>query len=478
MVNINVSTDGNVTRERWVSERDMVTKYKICRKPRERGFTILAYALMMFVVLGFTGLAIDAGYLQWQRRLMQSAADAAAMGALREMELGRTNTQPSYDLTTAAQNDAAMNGFTNGTNGVTVTLNNPPASGTFAGADTAAQVIISRAYPTFFMRILGTNSVTVAVQSVAQTTTSYGSIGGCIFALDPTAADALNLESGTTLNSSCSAISESDNAEAFKMGGSDTWNMTSHNAHVAVVGGANMVGSATIMDTTVSPAKSENPVTGYTSPGDPLINVQAPTPSTVTGGIQSASPASYSKNSMPPGNTLSPGIYCGGISIGSTGGATLNFAAGTYVLAGGGLSLGSQAIVAGTGGVTIYSTNSTGWGCSGNYSAGVMSFDGQAQATFNAPLSGPLCGMVFFQDRTLNPGTSSLLGGSGLTFNGAIYFKLSPLKLGGNASTGGYQIIVANTIDIHGAMTMANNYTTLSDPNPFAPGSTGGGLVQ
>lgn len=38
----------------------------------------------------------------------------------------------------AAPNDAALNGFTDGTNGVTVALNNPPASGTFAGADTAA----------------------------------------------------------------------------------------------------------------------------------------------------------------------------------------------------------------------------------------------------------------------------------------------------------------------------------------------------
>src|SRR5579863_3479612 len=272
---------------------NMVTRRKLFRKRSQRGFAIIVYALMIFVVLGFTGLAVDAGYLQWQRRLMQSAADAAAMGALREMELGRTNSQPQYDLTTAAQNDAAMNGFTNGVNNITVTLNTPPTSGPFNGVSTAAQVIVSRPYPTFFMRILGTNTVTVTAQAVAQTTTSYGSIGGCIFALDPTASDALNLESGTTLNSSCSAISESNNTEAFKMAGSDTWNMTSHNAHVAVAGGAFMGGSATIMDTTMSPAVSEQPITNYTSPGDPLANIQAPTPSTVSGGVQSQSPVSY-----------------------------------------------------------------------------------------------------------------------------------------------------------------------------------------
>lgn len=127
-------------------------------KKSQRGFTIVLSALMMFVILGFTGLAVGAGYLQWQRRLMQSAADAAAMGTLREVELGRTNAGPEYNLTLAARNDAAMNGFTNGANGVTVTLHNPPVSGAFSGDGTVAQVIISKPYPTFFMGILGTKT--------------------------------------------------------------------------------------------------------------------------------------------------------------------------------------------------------------------------------------------------------------------------------------------------------------------------------
>lgn len=453
----------------------MIIKRKIRRKQGERGFAILAYALMIFVILGITGLAVDAGYLQWQKRLMQSAADAAAMGALREMELGRTNSQPVYDLTVAARNDAALNGFTHGQNDVTVTLNNPPTSGAFASVNTAAQAVISRSYSTFFMGVLGTHNVTVTAQSVAQTSTTYGSIGGCIFALNPTASDALNLESGTTLNSSCSAISESSATEAFKMAGSDTWNMTSHNAHVAVVGGYTMSGSATIMDTTVYPNRAENPISPYSSPGDPLANVQAPTPSTVSA-LQSASPASYSKSNMPPGNQISPGIYCGGIYVGNTGDATLKFSPGTYVLAGGGFTLGSQAIVAGTG-VTLYSTSSTGWGCA-PYSAGPLSFTGQATANFSAPTSGSMCGMLFFQDRTLDPGGSTIVGGSTSTFDGAMYFKKSALKMAGTNSTTGYMVLVADTIDINGATTLGNNYTSLSDPNPFAPGSTGGGLVQ
>lgn len=70
-----------------------------------------------------------------------------------------------------------------------------------------------------------------------------------------------------------------------------------------------------------------------------------------------------------------------------------------------------------------------------------------------------------------------MVGGSNFTFNGALYFKQSSFKFAGNSSSTGYMVLVADTIDIHGATTIGNNYTALSDPNPFAPGSTGGGLV-
>ena len=42
----------------------MVTKRKVLRKRSQRGFAVVVYSLMIFVVLGFTGLAVDAGYLQ------------------------------------------------------------------------------------------------------------------------------------------------------------------------------------------------------------------------------------------------------------------------------------------------------------------------------------------------------------------------------------------------------------------------------
>jgi hypothetical protein len=194
--------------------------------------------------------------------------------------------------------------------------------------------------------------------------------------------------------------------------------------------------------------------------------------------VRQTASVNYSKNNPPAGNTFQPGVYCGGISIGDTNGATFNFAPGVYILAGGGMTVNSDANVAGTG-VTFYNTKSNGWGCPGNANFAPVSFAGQGQASFTAPTSGPLVGMLYFQDRSITDSrVNKVVGGSGSSFDGAFYFRNSPLTFAGNSSTNGYTVLVADQISINGTTTLKNNYTTLSTPNPFAPAATGGGLVE
>lgn len=59
---------------------------------RKRGFVGITSAVVITGMLAFTGLAFDVGYLQWSRMSLQGAADAAAMGGLRELELGNSST--------------------------------------------------------------------------------------------------------------------------------------------------------------------------------------------------------------------------------------------------------------------------------------------------------------------------------------------------------------------------------------------------
>src|SRR5687768_3392148 len=94
-------------------------------KHAERGVVLVLLALMAAVLFGFLGLAIDGGNLQWTRLRAQTAADSAAIAALREYQLG----SPGAAMVDAARNDAALNGFAHNTDSTSITINRPPLSG-------------------------------------------------------------------------------------------------------------------------------------------------------------------------------------------------------------------------------------------------------------------------------------------------------------------------------------------------------------
>src|SRR5579863_5588984 len=185
-------------------------------RERRRGFVGITTALVITGMLAFTGLAFDVGYLQWRRTGIQSAADAAVMGALRELELGNTG-----NINAAGLNDAALNGYTNGANGATVTINSPPLSGGYKGDSRAVEAIVSRTVPTFFMMILGANSLQISARAVGRTTSSSGSIGGCVFGLDPSARRAVQIAGAPSVTVACSVLVNSNDSQAFEMEGSE-----------------------------------------------------------------------------------------------------------------------------------------------------------------------------------------------------------------------------------------------------------------
>lgn len=434
----------------------------------ERGFIGIVTALMLVGLLAFAGLAVDVGYMQFMKRRAQNAADAAAMGALRELELGNTS-----NLAAAGQADAAMNGFTNGVGNTTVTINNPPLNGNLAGNSLAVEAVVQQTVPSFFMMVVGRNSVPIGARAVGRKTNYVGSIGGCMFALNPTQSGTLTVNgSSMNLNTSCSAVVDSTNSSAFVMGSSVTWNLSNH-AKVGVVGGWSLNGGASLFD--VANNTSTNPVTtAFYS--DPLSLVPVPVVSNYT--IQSTSTVTYKKNgNMPSGNTINPGIYCGGINIQDTGGVYLKMNAGTYILAGGGLQANASAMLDGLSGVTIYNTSSTGWGCPSSSPYTAISINGGAVMKMKAPTSGSYVGILMFDDRTVS-GNTTINGNSSSSFDGALYFKGSQLTFNGTNSTNGYMVIVADTIKLAGSTTLGNNYTSLSTTNYFTPTTTGSGLSE
>jgi len=156
---------------------------------------------------------------------------------------------------------------------------------------------------------------------------------------------------------------------------------------------------------------------------------------------------------------LYAGTYCGGITV--HGNAVLKFNPGTYVLAGGGMSVNGNTTMSGTG-VTFYNTTGT-----GGY--GAISLNGNSQSNFSAPTSGPLVGILFFQDRSV-PGTgagSTISGNSSSTFDGALYFATTTLSFNGNSSASGYSIVVANQLSLSGNASLGANYSSLTGGSPI-----------
>ena len=397
-------------------------------------------ALVLTILMLCAGLAIDGGIAQWQKRAAQTAADAAAVGALIEQQRGGTNWAQ------AGQADAGLNGFTNGQQGVTVTVVSPPTSGSYSGQSGAIQATVSKSQPTIFMRIFQIPTATIVAKAVAKT----GSSSNCLYTLDPTASPSIGNVGSGAISAGCGAYINSSASNAVSLVGSGSLTATSVN----IVGSYSIVGSGTI-----SPA----PVTGAKTVTDPLASLTQPAFSACTYtnfSIVGSGPA-----------TLSPGTYCGGISI--TGSSSITLQPGLYIITGGINWVGSPAITGA--GVTLFFTKGGGSGY------GSVSIVGTANLNLSAPTvssNGAIAGVLMFGDRSWNNSSSVSVDGSASTkLEGLLYFPTAGISFVGSTSCHGkYLGIVADTINLVGSATLSlpsPDYSSLSGGSPFQGGSVG-----
>src|ERR1019366_9207894 len=102
----------------------------------------------------------------------------------------------TVDVTAASKKDTAINGFADGSDAVTVAVNSPPLSGSKTGNTNFVEVVISHPQPTWFMRMLNYNSITVQARAVAGVGATSND---CVFALNK---DASNVNNGFFANGS------------------------------------------------------------------------------------------------------------------------------------------------------------------------------------------------------------------------------------------------------------------------------------
>ena len=403
----------------------------LIRSHPQSGQVMVLVCLAVITIMGLMGLAADVGSFQQQKQLLQTAADSAALAAAQELNYG--------DSVAAAKADAARNGFTNGQNGVVVTVNNPPKSGPNTGVSGFIEAIVSKPEPTFFLRALGYTTLTISARAVG----GIGNGPSCIYILNPAASSAMTVNGNVNIQSGCGLLVDSSSSSGLMVNGNVVINASS----IGVVGGYSSNGNVSLTPT---------PKKGILPAADPLAYVQAPSYGACNYTNFSLNGNNGSSGSPYP---MNPGVYCGGINV--NGNSYLKFNAGTYVLSGGGMTINGNAVLTGTG-VTFYNTSGT-----SGYRA--ITLNGNATLTLSAPTSGGLSGILFFQDRSV-PGTAAgsiINGNSGSTLDGALYFPTTTLTYNGNSSVHGYSIVVADKLIANGNSSIGSDYSSLANGSPI-----------
>jgi Flp pilus assembly protein TadG len=413
------SNSQNFALRAWCLSARPPGKAGTTRRNQELGQALVAVALGLVVLLGMLGLGIDFGYLRYEKGRMQAAADAAAIAGAAEVLY--------TDVSTAAQAAATADGFANGTSGVTVTVNHPPLSGPNSGNSNYVEAIVAQNQPTFFMKVLGVNSVPLSARSVA-----LGSSPNCLYGLG-TSGDSIDILLLATVH--CGVISDAN------LGGLGVLNATSIGVHGVVNG----------LVFTNPPAR-----TGIPQVSDPFASLTAP-----TAGSCVTHPTQTIINTT---TTLNPGTYCGGIML-SGGHATFN--PGVYILNGGGLGMTSALGGVATGnGVTFYNTG-TGTGSCNTCYGSINSFF-TFGSSLTAPTTGTYAGILFFQDRS-NPQPANFDFDASVgtrTLTGAYYFADATVSFLANFGNS-YTIIDAKTILLAVALQLNADFSSLPDGSPI-----------
>lgn len=457
----------------------------------ERGQAALFMTMTLTVSLGLIGLVVDEGWGYWRQEACLTAAQSAAMGGIMFAMKNNTTWPPSSCTTSstivcqstptscptnltlgstpttdvqAACLYAQQNGFTaSGKQNVTIAANtgSPP---TTSGVSTSYYITaraVEKTPLTFLSVIAGSSNNLVSARATAAVISSAA--GSCVYVLDPTSSLALNASNGVTVQSQCGFWINSSSSTALSVvGGSSLQALDS--SSIALVGGYTNANGGSITPTPTHSSAATDPFLSKSVPLQRAVTGAHTYSCTygTSGGCAHTSTSTYQcdynnfvSNSGGSNVTVSPGVYCGGITIGNVN--SVVFSAGVYVLDGGGLCLGCGGGI--SGGVTGAGVSFFNTGTASSY-RGITIGNG-VNVTFSAPTSGSMAGLMFYQDPsltlTLNTTTcttstmSCFNGGSSSSYSGSIYLPTTAVTWDNGTTTNTLAMVVYDVIFAGGA---------------------------
>jgi Flp pilus assembly protein TadG len=386
---------------------------RFCRN--KRGTVAIMFALTCFALIGFIGLSVDVGSWVKKRSDLVSAGDFGSLAgtrALVEAILRKDDDNAETIARTTALKYAAENGGDAATPQVTVSTTRPYG----------VRVTLNEDGKQYFSQAVGQSAPDIGVVSHA---IANRVSDACVVALDPTAAPGIRFGlSGEVVANGCSIWSNAEPATSMDGQGSGR---VSSDTNCAVGGAAATSGLDITPKVRPNCLKVRDPFADWTAPD------------------YSTEPCDFKnmKINGQTGATVSPGKYCGGITI--LGGATVNFEPGVYIIDGGGLTgLGSSSITGDR--VCFLFTNGA-----------EIDLSGTADVNLSACTStesAELAGMIFAGGRDEARVTSSIGGNNLFRLEGHVYLPSHDLNYSGGPDGGypaDYTTLAAATIRFDGS---------------------------
>jgi len=402
------------------------------------------FVLLMPIMIAVAGMSVDTAVWYTNKRGMQSAADAAAMGgAYEKVRRGKDK------ITEAALLEASLNGAVDTSLGGAdeVKVNYPPENGERKGSGDSVEAIVTRQVHTLFSSIVFKGPITMTARAVAIADVS----DTCVWALAPSG-------SGITVSGS----SDTTFNCGLQTNSTDTQSVTTN-------------GGGCITTTKI---KSSGDIQGSCITGTTLINVP-PAPDPFAGLDEPKYNLGCTKSGPTKVNgttTINPGVYCGPITVNAGGILHFNddpsdvyngaysgsdgFTYGQYILDKAAFTVQAGGTVTGSN-ISIFLTKNGGV-------ADNVSF-GTASINLSAAEDGPYVGILFWQSpNTTQNITHSFTGGSSMFLTGILYFPNQDIKFsGGNAFDATQSLLIAQSVDFAGGAYLGGFDGTPIEVNPL-----------
>lgn len=369
----------------------------------EQGNALMIMAAVMPMLVGAGAVGIDVAQWALTKRHLQRIADTGAIaGANGVLQKG---TKTSAEAAKASVDATLVHN--NQLDGTTIVVENAPTAGNYAGDTAAVRVIVSATPKLSFLSMFLSGPTTLAAEATAR---AMRDPRYCMITLEDGNVPGFDFSGSSGVEADCGLMTNSRaKPTAVTFGGSSATVKASEVGAVGQLGTSNWASGTKLMP---NQAKMTDPF------------ASAPEASTFATGCVTAQ---IIEGNQWNNRVLAPGCWTGGLSFRT---ATV-LQGGTYVVKGGVLDFTAQSVVTALGPVTFVLTGDN------SSSIAKLSVGGGAVIKLNAPTSGALKDILFYQDRRAKylSTENAFTGNAGSTLGGSVYFPSSNVHFTGNSDT-------------------------------------------